>query len=141
MRRSVFVLPLIMQRDVLVTRHAHTHTSTHTHTHAANTNRPLPFKHTNTPSSLAHTYTHTRTRTRTRTNDTHTPHPRTHRQAISADTEGNIYVAARKLGITLFTISHRPKLQEYHEYQLRLDGHGGWDLLTRDEVMASGSFE
>merc|ERR1711916_243643 len=61
--------------------------------------------------------------------------------AISADTEGNIYVAARKLGITLFTISHRPKLQEYHEYQLRLDGHGGWDLLTRDEVMASGSFE
>lgn len=25
----------------------------------------------------------------------------------------------------------RPNLQQYHDYQLRLDGHGGWKYLTR----------
>jgi len=54
--------------------------------------------------------------------------------AVSNEVEGKIYTTCKKLGITLFTVSHRPNLQQYHEYQLRLDGHGNWRYLTREEV-------
>jgi len=54
--------------------------------------------------------------------------------AVSSEVEGNIYVTCKKLGITLFTISHRPNLQQYHDYQLRLDGHSHWEYLTRQQV-------
>lgn len=54
--------------------------------------------------------------------------------AVSHEVEGKIYTTCRKIGITLFTVSHRPNLQQYHDYQLRLDGHGGWSWLSSDEV-------
>ncbi|KAJ1666828.1 ATP-binding cassette long-chain fatty acid transporter pxa1 [Coemansia sp. RSA 1813] len=40
--------------------------------------------------------------------------------AVSADVEGLMYEHAKKLGITLITISHRPTLYKYHTYLLRL---------------------
>ncbi|KAJ2888221.1 ATP-binding cassette long-chain fatty acid transporter pxa1, partial [Coemansia asiatica] len=40
--------------------------------------------------------------------------------AVSADVEGLMYEHAKRLGITLVTISHRPTLYKYHTYLLRL---------------------
>ncbi|KAJ1818868.1 ATP-binding cassette long-chain fatty acid transporter pxa1 [Coemansia sp. RSA 2599] len=40
--------------------------------------------------------------------------------AVSADVEGLMYEHAKRLGITLITISHRPTLYKYHTYLLRL---------------------
>ncbi|KAJ2397114.1 ATP-binding cassette long-chain fatty acid transporter pxa1 [Coemansia sp. RSA 2603] len=40
--------------------------------------------------------------------------------AVSADVEGLMYEHAKRLGITLITISHRPALYKYHTYLLRL---------------------
>lgn len=51
--------------------------------------------------------------------------------AVSADIEGTIYQEAKKMGITLITISTRPTLLKFHSHQLRIglgeDGHS-WDL-------------
>lgn len=42
---------------------------------------------------------------------------------------GLIYEHAKSLGITLITISHRPSLLKYHNYQLHLTGEQGrWEL-------------
>ncbi|KAJ2365828.1 ATP-binding cassette long-chain fatty acid transporter pxa1, partial [Coemansia sp. RSA 2611] len=43
--------------------------------------------------------------------------------AVSADVEGLIYEHAKRLGITLITISHRPALYRHHTYLLRLGVH------------------
>ena len=48
--------------------------------------------------------------------------------AVSMDVEGKMYSYARELGITLFTVSHRPSLFPYHEYLLRFDGEGGYEF-------------
>ncbi|KAJ2726039.1 ATP-binding cassette long-chain fatty acid transporter pxa1 [Coemansia sp. Benny D115] len=40
--------------------------------------------------------------------------------AVSADVEGLMYEHAKRLGITLITISHRPTLYKYHTFLLRL---------------------
>ncbi|KAJ1733268.1 ATP-binding cassette long-chain fatty acid transporter pxa1 [Coemansia biformis] len=40
--------------------------------------------------------------------------------AVSADVEGLMYEHAKRLGITLVTISHRPALYKYHTFLLRL---------------------
>ncbi|KAJ1958896.1 ATP-binding cassette long-chain fatty acid transporter pxa1 [Dipsacomyces acuminosporus] len=40
--------------------------------------------------------------------------------AVSADVEGLMYEHAKRLGITLITISHRPALYKYHTFLLRL---------------------
>jgi len=44
--------------------------------------------------------------------------------ATSVDVEGAIYTHCRQFGITLFTVSHRKSLWQYHEYVLRFDGQG-----------------
>jgi len=54
--------------------------------------------------------------------------------AVSSEVEGKIYTTCKTLGITIFTVSHRALLQQYHEFQLRLDGHGNWAFLTREAV-------
>ena len=59
--------------------------------------------------------------------------------AVSVDVEGNMYTHCRTLGITLFTVSHRKSLWQYHEYVLRFDGRGKYEYLPRDEVQEYGS--
>lgn len=46
--------------------------------------------------------------------------------AVSQEVESRIYLACRALGISLFTVSHKPGLARFHEYRLHLDGRGGW---------------
>jgi len=47
--------------------------------------------------------------------------------AVSVDVEAKIYETCKNLGITIFTVSHRPQLMHHHDYMLRLDGEGGWE--------------
>jgi ATP-binding cassette subfamily D (ALD) protein 3 len=42
------------------------------------------------------------------------------------DVEAIMYNMAKKLSITLFTVSHRTSLFKYHEYMLKFDGEGGY---------------
>eukprot|EP00668_Euglena_longa_P023354 GGOE01029180.1.p1 GENE.GGOE01029180.1~~GGOE01029180.1.p1 ORF type:complete len:803 (-),score=261.11 GGOE01029180.1:1043-3451(-) len=46
--------------------------------------------------------------------------------AVSAEIEDAIYRLAKKLGITIFTVSHRSALQRHHDFVLQLDGRGSW---------------
>jgi ATP-binding cassette subfamily D (ALD) protein 3 len=47
--------------------------------------------------------------------------------AVSDEVEGKIYETCKKLGITLFTVSHRPGLKRFHDAILRFDGRGNWE--------------
>jgi len=47
--------------------------------------------------------------------------------AVSMDVEATIYETCNKLGITIFTVSHRPQLMHHHDFILKLDGEGGWE--------------
>ena len=49
--------------------------------------------------------------------------------AVSVDVEGIMYRHAKQLNITLFTVSHRPSLFQFHEYLLKFDGQGGYDFM------------
>ena len=42
------------------------------------------------------------------------------------DVEHILYTHCKKLGITLFTVSHRTSLVKFHEYMLKFDGEGNW---------------
>jgi len=44
--------------------------------------------------------------------------------AVSVDVEGFMYNHCREIGITLFTVSHRKSLWQYHEFVLAFDGRG-----------------
>ncbi|KAJ7484689.1 ABC transporter transmembrane region 2-domain-containing protein [Mycena latifolia] len=60
--------------------------------------------------------------------------------AVSSDVEGRMYENAKKLGITLITISLRPSLAKYHTLLLTLTGDGSarWTLTrvgTAEERM------
>ena len=46
--------------------------------------------------------------------------------AVSVDVEGFMYTYCRQIGITLFTVSHRKTLWQYHEQVLVFDGRGGY---------------
>ncbi|KAI8367684.1 ABC transporter transmembrane region 2-domain-containing protein [Radiomyces spectabilis] len=52
--------------------------------------------------------------------------------AVSVDIEAIMYEHARKLGITLFTVSHRTSLVRHHEYLLRFDGEGHYEFKEMD---------
>uniref|UniRef100_A0A8C0PYJ0 ATP binding cassette subfamily D member 3 n=1 Tax=Canis lupus familiaris TaxID=9615 RepID=A0A8C0PYJ0_CANLF len=56
--------------------------------------------------------------------------------AVSVDVEGYIYSHCRKVGITLFTVSHRKSLWKHHEYYLHMDGRGSYEFkqITEDTV-------
>ncbi len=60
--------------------------------------------------------------------------------AVSMDVEGKIYQTCHELGITIFTVSHRPQLKHHHDYNLHLDGEGGW-TFTPVEHEKQGSKE
>jgi len=54
--------------------------------------------------------------------------------AVSDEVEGKIYETCKQLGITLFTVSHRPNLKKYHDYILRFDGRGHWEWSTKENI-------
>ncbi|KAJ2908658.1 ATP-binding cassette long-chain fatty acid transporter pxa1, partial [Coemansia aciculifera] len=56
--------------------------------------------------------------------------------AVSADVEGLMYEHAKRLGITLITISHRPALYKYHTFLLRL---GVGETLSTPAAAATSS--
>lgn len=58
--------------------------------------------------------------------------------AVSVDVEGFMYTHCRKIGITLFTVSHRKTLWKYHEYVLNFDGRGDYSFkpIDKDAVKA-----
>lgn len=50
--------------------------------------------------------------------------------AVSDEVEDAIYITAKQLGITIFTVSHRQALKRHHEYILRFEGVGGkWQWI------------
>ena len=53
--------------------------------------------------------------------------------AVSVDVEGDMYNYAKKQNITLFTVSHRKSLWQYHEYKLHFDGLGGYEFKKINE--------
>ncbi|XP_075689298.1 ATP-binding cassette sub-family D member 3 [Rhinoderma darwinii] len=60
--------------------------------------------------------------------------------AVSVDVEGYIYSHCRKVGISLFTVSHRKSLWKHHEYYLHMDGRGNYDFKPiTDETIEFGS--
>jgi len=44
---------------------------------------------------------------------------------VSQDIESSMYIHAKELGITLFTVSHRSTLWKFHDWVLKYDGEGG----------------
>lgn len=56
--------------------------------------------------------------------------------AVSVDVEGEMYQYCRKVGITLFTVSHRKSLWTYHEYYLQFDGRGAYEFGPIDASKA-----
>ncbi|XP_056379088.1 ATP-binding cassette sub-family D member 3 isoform X1 [Hyla sarda] len=60
--------------------------------------------------------------------------------AVSVDVEGYIYSHCRKVGISLFTVSHRKSLWKHHEFYLHMDGRGNYDFKQiTDETVEFGS--
>lgn len=58
--------------------------------------------------------------------------------AVSVDVEGYIYTRCRELGITLFTVSHRKSLWQYHEYVLQFSGRGQYSF--KEITSSDGAF-
>eukprot|EP01139_Manchomonas_bermudensis_P010009 Amastigsp_a339828_62.p2 type:complete len:677 gc:universal Amastigsp_a339828_62:2048-18(-) len=56
--------------------------------------------------------------------------------AVSVDVEGLLYSRCREEQITLFTVSHRKSLWQYHDYVLRFDGRGNYDFTPIDQSEA-----
>lgn len=57
--------------------------------------------------------------------------------AVSVDVEGKMYNHAKKLGITLITVSHRKTLWKFHDYILRFlgDQEFSFEKLEMEEKM------
>lgn len=56
--------------------------------------------------------------------------------AVSDEVEDEIYQTCNKLGITLFTVSHRKYLRKHHSYLLTIEGREGkwsWKKITADD--------
>jgi len=52
--------------------------------------------------------------------------------AVSDEVEGIIYETCRRMGITIFTVSHRPTLAKYHDIILRFEGNTRWSTKMID---------
>lgn len=53
--------------------------------------------------------------------------------AVQLDVEAKMYTHCKELGITLITVSHRQTLWQYHEYNLKFDGAGGWEFVKIEQ--------
>ena len=55
--------------------------------------------------------------------------------AVSVEIENNLYLTAKKLGMTLITVTNRKSLYEFHDYALILSGNKGWvfESVKHDE--------
>lgn len=54
--------------------------------------------------------------------------------AVSSEVEHYIYEVGNKLGITLFTVSHRDSLKKHHQMVLFIEGdEGKWNLKDISE--------
>jgi len=49
--------------------------------------------------------------------------------AIAPRVEADLYERCRKLGITVFSISHKLELKRLHDYELHYDGKGGYEWI------------
>lgn len=54
--------------------------------------------------------------------------------AVSDEVEGTIYQTCRLLGITIFTVSHRPQLAKYHDKVLKFEGETRWSVKDIDSA-------
>lgn len=52
--------------------------------------------------------------------------------AVSVDAEDVIYTEAKRRGITIITVSHRPSLWKHHDYLLQIDSEGGYTFGKLD---------
>ena len=56
--------------------------------------------------------------------------------AVSDEVEDKLYDTCKKMGITLFTVSHRKALAKHHDFILNFDGRGGWEVRPAAELLA-----
>lgn len=61
--------------------------------------------------------------------------------AVSVDAEDVIYNEAKKRGITIITVSHRPSLWKHHDYLLQFDGEGGYTFGKLDTSKKDEEYE
>lgn len=54
---------------------------------------------------------------------------------VSAKMEGDFYLKTKELGISLFTIAHRPSLFKYHDFCLKIHKGIGWEMVELSEDM------
>ncbi|XP_053552947.1 lysosomal cobalamin transporter ABCD4 [Bombina bombina] len=48
--------------------------------------------------------------------------------ALSEDAEGELYRVCRQMAMTLVSVGHRRSLQEFHDWELKLEVDGQWEL-------------
>jgi ABC-type uncharacterized transport system fused permease/ATPase subunit len=61
--------------------------------------------------------------------------------ACQIDVEQHMYSEAKRLGISLITVSHRATLWKFHDYLLTMDGRGGWSFSPMDKAALAGKQE
>lgn len=54
--------------------------------------------------------------------------------ALTEEVEHELYRLCLQLGMTLISVGHRPSLEKFHSWILKLHGEGRWEL-TRCEKM------
>jgi ABC-type uncharacterized transport system fused permease/ATPase subunit len=52
---------------------------------------------------------------------------------VSIEMEAKFYKKAKELGVSLFTISHRASLFQFHDYYLKFDGDGGYAWIDLNQ--------
>jgi len=52
----------------------------------------------------------------------------------SPDVEENLYEMCHKMGMTIFSISHKKELKEFHDYELHYGEEGSWVFLPCSET-------
>ncbi|XGW33025.1 hypothetical protein V3C99_017494 [Haemonchus contortus] len=53
--------------------------------------------------------------------------------SLSIDAEAKIYTLLREEGITYVSTGHRKSLKYFHDWELRLNGNSGWELITGEK--------